>query len=66
MVTDGEESLLWLSLRRIHQVVCYGRVGLSTPFLQHADEHGDRSNLGEIIYPRGLSYSASLTGPLWC
>jgi CRISPR-associated protein Cas1 len=40
VVTDGEESLLRLSLRRIRQVVCYGRVGLSTPFLQHAVERG--------------------------
>lgn len=53
VVTDGEESLLRLSLRRIRQVVCYGRVGLSTPFLQQAgrlgievvllDEHGTDS-----------------------
>ncbi len=40
VVTDGEESLLRLSLRRIRQVVCYGRVGLSTPFLQHAAQRG--------------------------
>jgi CRISPR-associated protein Cas1 len=40
VVTDGDESLLRLSLRRVRQVVCYGRVGLSTPFLQHAVERG--------------------------
>jgi hypothetical protein len=26
---------------------------------------GDRSDLGEIIYPRGVGYAASSTGPLW-
>jgi hypothetical protein len=26
---------------------------------------GDRSDLGEIIYPRGLGYAASSTGPPW-
>lgn len=31
VVTDGEESLMRLSLRRIRQVVCFGRVGLTTP-----------------------------------
>ncbi len=40
VVTDGEESLLRLSLRRVRQVVCYGRVGLSTPFLQQAGQRG--------------------------
>ncbi len=40
VVTEGDESLLRLSLRRVRQVVCYGRVGLSTPFLQRAAERG--------------------------
>ncbi len=40
VVTDGDESLLRLSLRRVRQVVCYGRVGLSTPFVQRAAERG--------------------------
>jgi hypothetical protein len=26
---------------------------------------GDRSDLGEIICPRGVGYAASSTGPLW-
>jgi CRISPR-associated protein Cas1 len=40
IVTDGEESLLRLSLRRVRQVVCYGRVGLTTAFLHKAAERG--------------------------
>ncbi|MGH3624549.1 MAG: CRISPR-associated endonuclease Cas1 [Sciscionella sp.] len=40
IVTDGEESLLRLNLRRIRQVVCYGRVGLTTAFLHRAAERG--------------------------
>jgi CRISPR-associated protein Cas1 len=40
VVTDGEESLLRLNLRRVRQVVCYGRVGLSTAFLHKAAERG--------------------------
>jgi hypothetical protein len=31
----------------------------------YPDEVGDRSDLGEIIYPGGVSYAASSTGPLW-
>jgi hypothetical protein len=42
VVTDGEESLLRLSLRQIRQVVCYGRVELSTPFLQLPSSTGSR------------------------
>jgi CRISPR-associated protein Cas1 len=38
---DGqEESLLRLGLRRVRQVVCYGRVSLTTPFLHEAAERG--------------------------
>ena len=40
VVTDGEESLLRLALRQVRQVVCYGRVGLTTAFLHHAAELG--------------------------
>jgi CRISPR-associated protein Cas1 len=40
VVTAGEESLLRLGLRRVKQVVCFGRVGLTTPFLQKAAEQG--------------------------
>jgi len=40
VVTDGDESLLRLSLRRVRQVVCYGRVGLTTAFLHRAVERG--------------------------
>jgi CRISPR-associated protein Cas1 len=38
---DGrEESLLRLGLRRVRQVVCYGRVTVTTPFLHEAAERG--------------------------
>lgn len=40
VVTDGEDSLLRLALRRVRQVVCFGGVGLTTPFLQKAAERG--------------------------
>ncbi len=40
VVTDGDESLLRLSLRRVRQVVCYGRVGFTTAFLHRAVERG--------------------------
>jgi len=56
IVTDGEESLLRLNLRRIRQVVCYGRIGLSTAFLQRAAERGI-----EVVL---LSESGTLGGRL--
>lgn len=34
------ESLLRLNLRRVRQVVCFGRVGLTSPFLHAAAERG--------------------------
>jgi len=37
---EGEQALLRLSLRRVRQVVCYGRVGLTTPFLHAAARRG--------------------------
>ena len=40
VVTDGEESLLRLGLRRVRQVVCLGRVQLTTPFLHTAAREG--------------------------
>lgn len=40
VVVDGEEALLRLNLRRVRQVVCYGRVGLTTAFLHRAAERG--------------------------
>jgi CRISPR-associated protein Cas1 len=40
VVVDGEESLFRLNLRRVRQVVCYGRVGLTTAFLHQAAERG--------------------------
>ncbi|MFF4652617.1 CRISPR-associated endonuclease Cas1 [Streptomyces sp. NPDC001380] len=39
-VVKGEQVLLNLSLRRVRQVVCTGRIGMSTPFLHRALEHG--------------------------
>lgn len=42
VVTDGEKWLLRLSLRRVRQVVCYGRVGLSTPFSSRPGSAGSR------------------------
>lgn len=40
VVVDGEEALLRLNLRRVRQVVCYGRVGLTTAFLHRAADRG--------------------------
>ncbi|HET9894946.1 MAG TPA: CRISPR-associated endonuclease Cas1 [Streptosporangiaceae bacterium] len=50
VVERGDEVLFRLNLRRIRQVVCFGRVGMTTPFLHRAlrdgidivllDEHG--------------------------
>ena len=40
VVVDGEEALLRLNLRRVRQVVCYGRVGLTTAFLHRAARSG--------------------------
>ena len=56
IVTDGEESLLRLNLRRVRQVVCYGRVALSTTFLHRAAERGI-----EVVL---LSQSGTLGGRL--
>ena len=36
VVTDGDESLLRLGLRRVRQVVCLGQVGLTTPLASSA------------------------------
>lgn len=60
IVTDGEESLLRLGLRRVRQVVCFGRVGLTTPFLQRAAREGiEVVLLGEHGRP-----GARLCGPM--
>lgn len=59
VVTDGEESLLRLSLRRVKQVVCYGRVGLTTPFLHKAADRG----IEIVLLDEGGSLGARLTTP---
>jgi CRISP-associated protein Cas1 len=58
IVTDGEESLLRLALRRVRQVVCFGRVGLTTTFLHNAAERGievvlltEQGTLGTRLVP---------------
>ncbi|MGW0356111.1 CRISPR-associated endonuclease Cas1 [Nocardia nova] len=40
IVTDREEALLRLSLRRMRQVVVFGNIGFTTPFLRKAVERG--------------------------
>jgi len=59
IVVDGEESLLRLSLRRVRQVVCYGRVGLTTTFLHRAAERG----IEVCLLTEGGSPGARLTPP---
>ncbi|MGI8815024.1 MAG: CRISPR-associated endonuclease Cas1 [Pseudonocardia sp.] len=59
VVVDGEESLLRLNLRRIKQVVCYGRVGLTTAFLHRAAERG----IEVVLLTKGGSLGARLTVP---
>ncbi|MGJ7908506.1 CRISPR-associated endonuclease Cas1 [Actinopolyspora sp. H202] len=58
IVVDGEESLLRLNLRRIRQVVCFGRVGLTTTFLHRAAQRGievvlltEQGTLGSRLTP---------------
>ena len=52
----NKEALLRLNLRRVRQVVCYGRVGLTTAFLHRAAERGI-----EVVL---LSESGQLVGRL--
>jgi CRISPR-associated protein Cas1 len=59
VVTDGDESLLRLSLRRVRQVVCFGGVGLSTPFLHRAAERG----IEVVLLSEQGTLGARLTAP---
>jgi CRISPR-associated protein Cas1 len=59
VVTDGDESLLRLNLRRIRQVVCYGRIGLSTAFLHRATERG----IDVVLLSEGGTLGGRLTAP---
>ncbi len=60
IVVDGEESLLRLNLRRIRQVVCFGRVGLTTPFLHRAAERG----MEVVLLTEQGTLGARLTPPM--
>jgi len=40
VVEHQDQTLLRLSLRRVRQVVCFGRVGMTTPFLHRAMRDG--------------------------
>lgn len=58
IVVDGDESLLRLNLRRVRQVVCFGRVGLTTTFLHRAAQRGievvlltEQGTLGSRLTP---------------
>jgi len=59
VVVDGEEALLRLNLRRVRQVTCYGRVGLTTAFLHRALERG----IEVVLLDRGGSLGGRLTAP---
>lgn len=56
-VTKGDQTLLSVSLKRVRQVVCAGRVGMSTPFLHRALEHDVDvvllDDLGRLTGPAG-------------
>ncbi|WP_433678304.1 CRISPR-associated endonuclease Cas1 [Nocardia sp. CA-119907] len=60
VVTDGEESLLRLSLRRVRQVVGFGGVGFTTPFLHKAAERG----IEVVLLSENGTLGGRLCGPL--
>lgn len=60
VVTDGDESLLRLGLRRVRQVVCYGRVGLTTAFLHRAVDRG----IEVVLLTEQGSLGGRLTTPM--
>ncbi|SDH48034.1 CRISPR-associated endonuclease Cas1 [Pseudonocardia oroxyli] len=60
VVVDGEDALLRLNLRRVRQVVCYGRVGLTTAFLQRAAERG----IEVVLLTSTGQMGSRLVGPL--
>lgn len=59
-MTDGEESLLRLNLRRVRQVVCYGRVNLTTAFLHRAAERG----IEVVLLSENGTLGGRLTSPM--
>ncbi|MDN5758494.1 MAG: CRISPR-associated endonuclease Cas1 [Tomitella sp.] len=59
IVTDGEESLLRINLRRVRQVVCFGRVGLTTSFLHRAADRG----IEVVLVDDGGSLGGRLVAP---
>lgn len=59
VVTDGDDSLLRLSLRRVRQVVCFGRVGLTTAFLHQAVNRG----IEVVLLTEQGSLGGRLTAP---
>lgn len=59
VVTAGDESLMRLGLRRVRQVVCFGRVGLTTPFLRKAAELG----IEVVLLSEGGTLGARITAP---
>lgn len=59
VVTDGDESLLRLGLRRVRQVVCFGRVGLTTAFLHRAVDRG----IEVVLLTEQGSLGGRLTAP---
>lgn len=60
IVTDGDESLLRLNLRRIRQVVCYGRVNLTTAFMHRAAERG----IEVVLLSENGTLGGRLTSPM--
>jgi len=56
----GSEALLRLSMRRIRQVVCFGRVNLTTPFLHAAAERG----IDVVLLTEHGALGARLTTPV--
>jgi CRISPR-associated protein Cas1 len=64
VVEHGAEVLLRLNLRRIRQVVCVGRVGMTTPFLHRALASGiEVVLLNESSGPGGRLASFECTDP---
>jgi CRISPR-associated protein Cas1 len=60
VVTDGDESLLRLNLRRVRQVVCYGRINFTTAFLHRAAERG----IEVVLLSENGTLGGRLTSPM--
>ena len=64
VVEHNGDVLLRLNFRRIRQIVCSGRVGMTTPFLHRALRSGiDRVMLDQHGGPAGRLTSLSVTDP---